>query len=451
PFYGLSIRSDYVAAGAVIARMDAFLKIQVNDPVAVQAKLAYLETLLANSPYGSIAFGRDGQVLSANARALELLGYTQFIELEPIPFIEFFAPDDRIQVSQLLFGDQDPGQSRPPVECRLLNFTGFSVPVEMRASWMDLPEPYGRQLICHFNDITHHYEVEQALRASEQRYRFLVEFQGEGVVMVDAKSQIDYINAAGAILIGGTPDTIIGQPLATFIPESQMQRLQGQLENRRKGVSTSYELTVQTLNDIQRDVLVTATPRYTAEGNYNGTLAIFRDITERKQLEERLRYQSTHDTMTSLFNRAFFDEAIENYDPRVSPPASIIIVDVDGLKEVNDQDGHKAGDRLIQKVAKILIESFRVKDIIARIGGDEFAILLYDTDEVQLHQAIIRLRRNLEEANANLPLEQQVSFSIGGATAGLTRELSQALMVADMRMYRQKRRKKASHGSQLME
>lgn len=249
----------------------------------------------------------------------------------------------------------------------------------------------------------------------------------------------------------GDPNEIVGRPIIDFIPESQLQRLQTQLEKRRKGFSSSYELSLMTLTNQHRDVLITATPRYTPDGKYNGTLAIFRDITERKQLEEKLRYQSTHDTMTNLFNRTFFDELIENFDPEKSPLTGIIIVDVDGLKEVNDQDGHKAGDLLLKKVARILSASFRSSDSIARIGGDEFAILLSDTDEIHLHQAILRLRHNLEEANANLSNDEQVSFSIGGATTAATRDLNQALMLADMRMYRQKRRKKASHGSQLVE
>ncbi|MEM5776424.1 MAG: diguanylate cyclase, partial [Anaerolineaceae bacterium] len=366
-----------------------------------------------NAPFGILIVGLDSRINSANETALSKLGYAQINELKSFLFTDLISPDDRLEAVRLFFGDTLPAQSLKSLECKILTRAGNLIAVELRCLWMILPGAAVPQLVCYFNDITHHLEIEQALRLSEQRYRFLVEFQGEGVVMINAAGTIDYLNKAGGILMDGTPELIIGRQITDFIPESQLKRLETQLNNRRKGLSSSYELTLQTLSNQTRDVLVTATPRHASDGSYNGTLAIFRDITERKLLEEKLRYQSTHDTMTNLFNRSFFDETLENFDPRNSPLTGIIIVDVDGLKEVNDHDGHKAGDRLIQQVARILTASFRSSDIIARIGGDEFAILLFDTDENHLHQAILRLRHNLEQANASIPEHEQISFSIG--------------------------------------
>lgn len=423
----------------------------LNDLFEIKDSREYYQTLLSSAPFGILTVGLDGRINSANETALSKFGYAQINELKSFLFSDLISPDDRLEAVRLFFGDTSPVQNLKSLECKILTRAGNLIAVELRCLWMILPGAAAPQLVCYFNDITHHLEIEQALRLSEQRYRFLVEFQGEGVVMIDAAGTIDYLNKAGGILMDGTPELIIGRKITDFIPETQLRRLDAQINNRRKGLSTSYELTIQTLTNQTRDVLVTATPRHASDGSYNGTLAIFRDITERKLLEEKLRYQSTHDTMTNLFNRAFFDETLENFDPRNSPLTGIIIVDVDGLKEVNDQDGHKAGDRLIQQVAGILTASFRSSDIIARIGGDEFAILLFNTDENHLHQAVLRLRHNLEQANASIPEHEQISFSIGGATTTPTRDLNQALMLADMRMYRQKRRKKASHGSQLVE
>lgn len=417
----------------------------------IQEKNDFQQALLSNAPFGILVVGLDGKINSANEPALSMLGYTQVSDLNQTLFSDLISPDDRLEAVRLFFGNTEPIPQHTSLECKILTHEGSPISVELRCLWKNLPGFSSPQLICYFNDITHHFEIEQALRVSEQRYRFLVESQGEGVLMVNAAGMVDFINEAGGNLLDGNPSDVVGRSIIEFIPESHLKQLQNQIEKRRKGFSSSYELTVTTLANQQREVLITATPRYTPDGKYNGTLAIFRDITERKQLEEKLRYQSTHDTMTNLFNRAFFDELIENFDPEKSPLTGIIIVDVDGLKEVNDQDGHKAGDQLLKKVARILSASFRSSDSIARIGGDEFAILLSETDDVHLHQAILRLRHNLEEANANLPNDEQISFSIGGATTAPARDLNQALMLADMRMYRQKRRKKASHGSQLVD
>jgi diguanylate cyclase (GGDEF)-like protein/PAS domain S-box-containing protein len=451
PVYQIPLQSNGDRPADILPRINAYLRDRFVDLPLVQSQFNYLNTLFSNLPFAMVATDSDGLIKTVNLKALTALGYANEDELFSISITNIISPADREQVSRDLAEQIASSQSEQRMECNLLTKDGFTIPVELRTQKIDLPEPYGTRLFCFFNDITHHFEIEQALRNSEQRYRFLVEYQGEGVVMIDSETKVDFINAAGSTLLGGTPENIIGNPITTFIPDNQLEKFQEQSYFRRQGASSSYELTIQTLDNFRREVLVTATPRYSMEGKYNGTVAIFRDITERKQLEEKLRYQSTHDTMTSLFNRAFFDEAVENFDPAVSPTASIIVIDVDGLKVVNDQEGHKAGDKLLQKVALILKESFRTKDSIARIGGDEFAILLQETDEVQLNQAIIRLRHNLEEANARLPESEQISFSIGGATTTPSRGLNQAVMLADMRMYHQKRRKKASHGSQLLE
>ncbi|GAP14814.1 protein containg PAS domain S-box [Longilinea arvoryzae] len=451
PYHGLTLSADSAPSAETVSRIISNLQGLISFTSNPRPEQPRPDAILRDAPYGIVTLGIDGSIRTANPKALTILGYTQETDLNSTLFIDLFSPEDRFEVSRVLSDPRSKSHTDLAVECKILRRDGISIPIELRVSQIELPEPDGAHLACYFHDITHHYEIEQALRASEQRYRFLVENQGEGVVMIDADGKIDYINAAGGNLLGGIPEFFIGQRITNFIPDSQMNHYRLQHGNRRKGVSTSFEIAVRSFDNIERDILVTATPRYSPGGNYNGTLAIFRDITERKQLEEKLRYQSTHDMMTGLFNRTYFDDAVELYDPLNALSTSIIIVDVDGLKEVNDQNGHKAGDLLIKKVAKILKASFRIDDVIARIGGDEFAILLHETDESQLRQAIIRLRRNLEEANANLPLEQQVSFSIGGATTSPTLDISQTLMLADMRMYRQKRRKKASHGSQLVE
>ena len=451
PVYQIPLQSNGDRPVDILKRINSYLKDRFVEIPSIRSEFDYLNSLISQLPFGMVATGPDGLIKTVNSKTVSYLGYTQPEDLISVSLADIISPVDRAQVSHDLFEEIATNQSQRRMECSLLTKDGFAIPVELRSQWMELPQPYGKQLICYFNDLTHHFEIEQALRNSEQRYRFLVEYQGEGVVMIDSHVKVDYINAAGSTLLGGTPENIIGVPITTFIPDNQLEIFQQQSNMRRKGVSSSYELTIQTLDNDQRDILVTATPRYSPEGKYNGTVAIFRDITERKQLEEKLRYQSTHDTMTSLFNRAFFDEAVENFNPAESPTASIIVIDVDGLKVVNDSEGHKAGDKLLQKVAIILKDSFRTKDLIARIGGDEFAILLQETDEIQLNQAIIRLRHNLEQANAKLPEAEQISFSIGGATTTPTRGLNQVLMIADMRMYHQKRRKKASHGSQLLE
>ncbi len=122
-------------------------------------------------------------------------------------------------------------------------------------------------------------------------------------------------------------------------------------------------------------------------------------------------------------------------------PISILMVDVDRLKMINDRQGHAAGDNMLKRVAKVLTITFRVEDVIARIGGDEFAVLLPDTSAKAAEFVLPRLYNFLQEHNTNYPTENPLQISIGISTAEYGNLLKETLKEADAAMYLQKRRK----------
>lgn len=153
--------------------------------------------------------------------------------------------------------------------------------------------------------------------------------------------------------------------------------------------------------------------------------------------EEKLVHLSTRDVMTGLYNRRFFEAEMERLDRGRRFPVSIIMVDIDSLKVVNDTLGHEAGDRLILMAARALKGAFRVEDVTARIGGDEFAVLLEGADETAATEALRRIRGGVAACNGEEG-EFRLSLSLGAATADGPGDLSAAWRRADRRMYEEK-------------
>jgi diguanylate cyclase (GGDEF)-like protein len=172
-------------------------------------------------------------------------------------------------------------------------------------------------------------------------------------------------------------------------------------------------------------------------GTSMGVVSVCEDITERKEVEEKLRYMSTHDSLTGLYNRAYFELELQRLMRSRLFPVSVIMIDVNGLKVVNDRDGHMTGDMLLKDVGRVLSGIFRAEDMVARIGGDEFIILLPETDRETLEKAIERIRDVLAEENEREGVPE-VSLSLGSATACEAGMLLDSIKQADAEMYQDK-------------
>lgn len=174
------------------------------------------------------------------------------------------------------------------------------------------------------------------------------------------------------------------------------------------------------------------------EQTFARVLVSITDITARKRAEEYLKYLGTHDVMTGLFNRAYFVEQRDIVEQHGPFPVSIIIIDMDGLKQVNDRHGHEEGDDLLRRMAEVLKTAFPAPAIITRLGGDEFAVLLPGTGQEAVREGLENIRR-LIDLNNNYYSGPTLHASLGAATASRRSRLAHVMRRADDAMYAEKR------------
>lgn len=200
---------------------------------------------------------------------------------------------------------------------------------------------------------------------------------------------------------------------------------------------------------LEKFIEIQALPRFDKDDNVIGIVHVMRDITHRRQMEDRLRTLTITDDLTGLYNRrGFFAMASQQLKiaKRMNRGILLLSADLDHLKGINDTFGHKEGDEALIETAKILKETFRESDIIARIGGDEFAVVQMEDSTIDTEAVTVRLQNNLEKYNAEKNREYDISLSFGIAyyDPDSSDSIDEILIQADALMYENKKLRQKS-------
>lgn len=167
--------------------------------------------------------------------------------------------------------------------------------------------------------------------------------------------------------------------------------------------------------------------------------SIFKYIKNQLKIVSRLEYFSYHDQLTGVYNRRYFKRVIEEIEESNSLPVSIIMVDIDNLKGINDKYGHARGDEIIKNAARVLDSVSRKNDTVVRMGGDEFIIILKETDKIDAKYFCDRIERKCTEVNEDYDYNIPLNISVGSATkSDQGQDIEELLDNADISMYRAK-------------
>jgi diguanylate cyclase (GGDEF)-like protein/PAS domain S-box-containing protein len=277
------------------------------------------------------------------------------------------------------------------------------------------------------------------LRMAEEHYGSLVANASDVIMIVGADGVVRFASPAAARTLGLKPEELTGKSLATLWDGEDTERLRsflGEIARTTSGVVGPVEL------EHAGRVIEGVGSNLSGDPAVRGLALNFRDITERKALEEKLRQLAFHDPLTLLANRTLFRDRVLHALTRAQRSggrAALIFLDVDNFKNINDSLGHDAGDRLLQDVAQRIVQASRSSDTVARLGGDEFGILLEGVSTaVDVERVADALIESLGTPFSLDGREVGVTASVGVAFSGPDTTAKALLSNADLAMYHAK-------------
>lgn len=283
-------------------------------------------------------------------------------------------------------------------------------------------------------DITERKMAEKMLRESENHLRNILDSIHSGVMLIDEETHvIEDVNKMAMDIIGLPKEKIVGSRCHRHICPAE--------ENSCPITDLGQKIDHSERSLIRFDGKLLPIIKTVTRLNFNNRgylLESFIDITERKNMEDQLRHLSLHDVLTGLYNRAYFEEEMRRLESGRYNPVGIILCDVDGLKMVNDTLGHESGDCLLIETANVIKKAMRQGDMVARIGGDEFAILLPHSDATDVERICDRIRESIEKfnmENSGLTISLSMGYSVAHTAPN---DMGSLFKEADDNMYREK-------------
>jgi len=301
-------------------------------------------------------------------------------------------------------------------------------------------------------DVSRQKQIENAARTSEARYRNVLENIEEGYYEVDLEGNYTFCNPYLMNYLGMDPERVPGLNFRELMDKENANKVEKAFNRVFKTRQTIREFGwyVQIKEGGIIYVETTVSP-ILENDRVIGFRGLIRDLSERREAIDKLEYMSMHDSLTGLYNRFYFEEEMRRLESGRLNPVALILFDVDGLKLVNDTLGHDKGDQVLLQSARIISQCFRNEDVVARVGGDEFAVILPKTTASLVEDALKRITEKIKTYNQRHP-ELPLSLSAGYAIRDHCRTtMYDIYKQADDKMYRQKLHSRQSNRSVIVQ
>ena len=292
---------------------------------------------------------------------------------------DFLHPDDAERVGEIFFQALTGAGVYGPTEYRLLAADGTWRWVEEVAS-SAVHDPAVGGVVINVRDVTETVRAREEAAAQGRRLQMILDTLHEGVWHIDRECRVTFASQHVAEQVGRPLSEIVGQPLEQLLVGEQ-GGVVSRIRRRRPGQVEQYESLGTTVDGEQRWMLINAVSLFDEDGTFAGSVASTIDVTERKKMTEELRRLALYDALTDLPNRALLEDrlqsALAGYPQR---PVSVLSIDLDNTSLVNARSGYATGDQLLKAVGDRIQRMVPPQHTVARIDGDQFAVLLVDTD-----------------------------------------------------------------------
>lgn len=276
---------------------------------------------------------------------------------------------------------------------------------------------------------------------------FILDSIPDFVAYVDAGLVYRVCNDAYSKESGQPKEAFVGKHVIEYLGEQGLAKVQPHVSQVLRGEFVSYEDRVDYRYTAEQEVVVNYSPHLGQDGSVKGFSVYVRNVTAQRRAEEVLRREAQYDPLTSLPNRVLFNKRLEqaiSRARRISCGLAVLFIDLDGFKQINDQFGHDVGDDALRDVAGALSRHIRLDDTLARVGGDEFVLLLEDkTNEVAIEALARKVIGSVSSMATPAIRQAQIGASVGIAFFPDHASTARELMIrADEAMYMAKRRGK---------